>query len=73
MVPFYGQRPSSWRHAANPEETVLMTSETIDLMLELILHKTRISYDCKFVALYIQHILCVFPRGVSTHLSIYKC
>ena len=37
---FYGQRTSSWRHTANPEVTVLMSAEVIDLMMELILLMT---------------------------------
>ena len=37
---FTGRISSSWRHTANPEVTVLMTAEVIDLMLELILLMT---------------------------------
>ena len=37
----FEQLGSSWRHTANPEDTMLTSAEVTDLMLELILHMTR--------------------------------
>ena len=37
----YGQRTSSWGHTANLEDTMSASAEVNDLMMELMLHRTR--------------------------------
>ena len=52
LISLRGRISPSWRCTANPEDTVLMTSEVIDLMLELILHTTRETLRLRVCRLY---------------------